>query len=341
MCGKGRYGGYESFDIEHAREAVLQVARSAGHGVGSNGGEGGGGLNSGGSSGSCGSGGRGGVGDIYFLMMNTPPLSEGDEARIVHVPKTSSDEAKSRFIRTCDAMLHARSSGETFGLSVGEFSAHNRPVITSREHTDHGTARFHLDTLGSKGLFYSSKDELVGILTSFDRAAYRRKDNNAYRAFEPASVMKTFERVFLKEKARRTLPEWKRWGHQAGGGSSARRGGATSARRAEAEAEWRRQWELQDALGKLRGLPAAPEVASGTPPPVYCVVSGKTKADPDGVRVRLAPSVSAAAVGPPLAVGARITALASRGAWVRIQAEAQQRWVLTRHPEHGSILQLT
>ena len=68
---------------------------------------------------------------------------------------------------------------------------------------------------------------------------------------------------------------------------------------------------------------------------------GERRVWPDGVRVRLAPSVSAAAVGPPLAVGARITALASRGAWVRIQAEAQQRWVLTRHPEHGSILQLT
>ena len=30
----------------------------------------------------------------------------------------------------CDAMLHARSSGETFGLAVAEFSASNRPVAT-------------------------------------------------------------------------------------------------------------------------------------------------------------------------------------------------------------------
>ena len=88
--------------------------------------------------------------DIYFVFMNTPPLAEGLERRIIHVARTSDEPAKSRFIRTCDAMLHARSSGETFGLAVGEFSAHNRPVVTSSVHTDHGTARFHLDALGTK-----------------------------------------------------------------------------------------------------------------------------------------------------------------------------------------------
>ena len=71
---------------------------------------------------------------------------------------------------------------------------------------------------------------------------------------------------------------------------------------------------------------------------MYRVVSGIY--EEQGVCVRLAPSVSAAAVGLPLAVGAQVTAVASRGAWVRIEAEAQ-RWVLTRHPEHGALLQLT
>ena len=28
-------------------------------------------------------------------------------------------------------MIHARSEGETFGLSIGEFSSKNKPVITS------------------------------------------------------------------------------------------------------------------------------------------------------------------------------------------------------------------
>ena len=34
--------------------------------------------------------------------------------------------------------------GETFGLAVAEFAAHNRPVLTSSAHTNRGRAR-HLD----------------------------------------------------------------------------------------------------------------------------------------------------------------------------------------------------
>ena len=321
----GRYGGYESFDVECAREAVLEIAAPSATGPASR---------------------------IYFIFMNTPPLCEdGFSDRIIHVPRTSDDETKARFIRTCDAMLHARSSGETFGLSVGEFSAHNRPILTSREHTDNGIASFHLDTLGAqagaKSYFYSTKAELVQILTSFDRGAVRRGDHNAYRAFEPAAVMKLFEKTFLSAKAKPPLPDWKRWGHRgkAGGAaakprsSSALAGGDgdMSARRAEAEAEWRRQWGIQEALGRLRGLPAEEEVPA-TPGARFRVVSDSTTEE-RAVRTRLAPSISAAAVGSPLQRGAVVPAYATRGAWIRVDAQ-QPRWVLVSHPEHGELLQL-
>ena len=36
---------------------------------------------------------------------------------------------KVKFINTCDAMIHARAMGETFGLAVAEFSKKNKPVI--------------------------------------------------------------------------------------------------------------------------------------------------------------------------------------------------------------------
>lgn len=313
----GRYGGYESFDIDCAREALLAVARSP-------------------------------AANVYFLLMNTPPLSEGDEGgRIIYMERTSDEHAKSCFIRTCDAMLHARSSGETFGLSVGEFSAHNRPVITSRDHTDGGIASFHLDTLGSKGVYYSTKDELIGILTSFDRAAAKRADHNAYRTFEPAAVMATFDKVFLRGKSRKDVPDWKRWRHGSGGGGRGRGDSATSVRHAPptpddpsypsylaAKAEWERGWALQDALGKLRGLPAEPEAAiSGHGRADYRVVSSL------GAPVRLAPSTSAATVAT-LEPKARVVACAMRGPWVRLQeAEGRPRWVLTRHPEDGDQLE--
>ena len=127
--------------------------------------------------------------------MNTPPIAP-PERYVVHVAKTSDEFAKDRFIHTCDAMLHARSSGETFGLAVGEFSARNRPVFTSREHTDHGAARMHLDVLGRKGHLYSTKDELVGLLLSLRREA-GATDHNAYRAYEPQHVLRAFEATFL------------------------------------------------------------------------------------------------------------------------------------------------
>ena len=122
----GRHGGFDVFDIFEAQGAVLSVARARP--------------------------------DIYFLFLNTRPLvmdeyGEADVARtpanIIHLPATMEDDAKQRFIRTCDAMLHARRSGETFGLAIAEFSASNRPVLTSRVHHDSGFANFHIETLVS------------------------------------------------------------------------------------------------------------------------------------------------------------------------------------------------
>ena len=92
--------------------------------------------------------------------------------------------------------------GETFGLSIAEFSALNRPVITSSVHTDEGLARFHLDTLGGQGLLYHDATSLRELLLGFDRDASARRDWNAFRAFEPEPVMAQFASVFLQKKAK-------------------------------------------------------------------------------------------------------------------------------------------
>ena len=121
-----------------------------------------------------------------------------------------------RFVRTYDAMLHARRCGETFGLAVGEFSAHNRPVLTSSEHHDSGAADMHLQTLGQKARLYHDKASLVSLFLSFDREAARQEDNHAYRDFAPHRVMSIFESVFIKGPPRKQLPDWKRWRHGGG-----------------------------------------------------------------------------------------------------------------------------
>ena len=135
----GRHGGKETFSVDYARAAVVEVARARP--------------------------------DVFFLFLNTYPLHER-LPNIIYLERTSDEEAVGRFIRTCDAMLHARVGGETFGLAVAEFSAHNRPVITSAEHDDHGHGRMHLDVLGAhKGLaryFYRDHASLVRLLLHFD-----------------------------------------------------------------------------------------------------------------------------------------------------------------------------
>ena len=117
---------------------------------------------------------------------------------IIHLDATVDEARKQAFVRTCDAMLHARRSGETFGLACAEFSAHNKPVITSSVHHDGHFARFHIDALGAKGLFYHDEPSCEKLLLTFDRKAAQLKDWNAYRPFEPEKVMATFRKVFLE-----------------------------------------------------------------------------------------------------------------------------------------------
>ena len=97
-----------------------------------------------------------------------------------------------RFINTCDAMLHARKQGESFGLAVGGFSVRNRPVITFEGSKD----RAHIEQLGDKGIYYRSKRELIRVLDRFEPDPTRNWD--AYsRDLSPDPVMERFAKVFL------------------------------------------------------------------------------------------------------------------------------------------------
>ena len=92
----GRHGGLCSFDVPAARQAVLTVASEQ-------------------------------PTSVYFIFVQTAALVGGDDggnggssapANIIHLPALSNHAELSRFIRTCDAMIHARADGETFGLAV-------------------------------------------------------------------------------------------------------------------------------------------------------------------------------------------------------------------------------
>lgn len=130
----GRHGGWDTFNIPWVRELVAEHARRH-------------------------------PGD-HFVFLNTAPLERTERLQNVHyLAATVDPDEKGAFLATCDAMLHARWHGETFGLAVGEFSVLGKPVITfggSRE-------RAHLEMLGDQGLVYRDQKGCRQILESFGR----------------------------------------------------------------------------------------------------------------------------------------------------------------------------
>lgn len=135
----GRHGGATTFDLPIAHRAVYQVALKN----------------------------RG----LYFLFMNTqrfcPPLPN-----IIHLEGTVNPDEKQRFINTCDAYLHARSHGETFGLAIAEFAVCDKPILTCR-----GTDNEHLAILRNKALTYTFQVDLMRLLLTFRRGMVDMRDN--------------------------------------------------------------------------------------------------------------------------------------------------------------------
>jgi hypothetical protein len=152
----GWYGG-DNFEIPFARQAVIDIAKKRK--------------------------------DIVFLFMNS--TSFANESNIYFVNSTYDLDEKVAFINTCDAMVHARERGETFGLAIAEFSSKNKPIITYRDSPE----RNHNIVLGDKGLYYSNYQELYNILDTFTVTS---GEYNCYQDFTPERVMNKFNEVFLK-----------------------------------------------------------------------------------------------------------------------------------------------
>jgi len=126
--------------------------------------------------------------DIYFLFVQTPQFIKHE--RVIYTSPFSDLYIKRKFINTCDAMIHARAEGESFGMACAEFSYSNKPVITYSNSPE----RNHIYVLKDKGLYYDSPQTLLDILLKFE---IQDKDWNAYREFTPESVINQFKKVFI------------------------------------------------------------------------------------------------------------------------------------------------
>jgi hypothetical protein len=158
----GRLGGLTEFDIPVAHQAIQEFVAINPH--------------------------------CYFLFMNTRKFFE--HPQIIYLEANLDPVYKVKFINTCDAMIHARKMGETFGMAIAEFSHKNKPVITCKC----GDLE-HIEILGEKALLYSSKKELLDIFANIKMLIASRHDWNAHKLYTPEHVMNLLYRHMMSVHA--------------------------------------------------------------------------------------------------------------------------------------------
>lgn len=157
----GRHGGYETFNIPFVRKVVASHVRSHPQ--------------------------------DHFIFLNTRPITGTESLANVHyLPATVDPREKAKFLATCDAMIHARDTGETFGLAVAEFAVLGKPVITFAQSKEQA----HLEMLGNQALLYCHAGELAGILREFH--PYKPQETEYEIYTDPKVVMEIFRKKYLE-----------------------------------------------------------------------------------------------------------------------------------------------
>lgn len=131
--------------------------------------------------------------DVVFLFMNINSFCE-PHPNIIHLPGTYDMNEKAAFVRACDAMIHARGGGETFGLAVAEFAIENKPVIT---YSGSGE-RSHIEILGDRGIYYNGYEPVFDILNNLKKYVTRDDYYKAYENHSPEKIMARFDKLFLQ-----------------------------------------------------------------------------------------------------------------------------------------------
>lgn len=157
----GRHGGTDSFDMPEAKDAVVSVAMAR-------------------------------PVDRFFVFMNTDRFGP-NLPNLIFLPGTPDMDFKQMFINTCDAMIHARRDGETFGLSCAEFAISGKRVYTYRHCKD----THHIDALGKNAILYTGYADLCEKLLDPHEVRTRVP---AYTEYSPENIMPLF-RNFINPNA--------------------------------------------------------------------------------------------------------------------------------------------
>lgn len=155
----GCYGGSTEFNIEFVKVSIREIVRKRT--------------------------------DITFIFMNIDKFD--DHPQVIFLPGSYDLDVKSSFVNACDAMIHARSGGETFGLAVAEFAMENKPVITYEISGE----RCHIELLGERGIYYKGKEDIDDIFNNL--STYIKFDDyyKSYDQFTPEIIMTKFNNLLL------------------------------------------------------------------------------------------------------------------------------------------------
>jgi hypothetical protein len=152
----GRHGGFDSFDILFVQKAIQTLVNNDKN--------------------------------IYFIFCNTPQFINHPQVIFTNCVISLKDKVK--FVNTCDAMLHARFRGETFGLAVLEFISQNKPVFTYKNSSE----GHHYKMLENSGYLYTDEQNLIEQISSFvpHDITYTCVQN-----FTPTNTIKKFYNTFI------------------------------------------------------------------------------------------------------------------------------------------------
>ena len=156
----GRHGGMDTFNIEFVHSAIEKYVNNNTN--------------------------------CYFIFMNTNKFYE--HPRIIYLDRNIDLNYKVKFINTCDAMIHARSDGETFGLAVAEFSIKNKPIITC-----YCGDLEHIKILGNKAIIYRNEAQLLNVFENIKSIIMSQNDWNAYELYSPTYVMSLFQKYIFEK----------------------------------------------------------------------------------------------------------------------------------------------
>lgn len=151
----GSYGGSTEFNIDFVKSTISKIVRERN--------------------------------DIFFIFMNILPFDNHENIKFFD--GTYDLYEKSSFVNSCNAMIHGRYGGETFGLSISEFALANKPIITYELSEE----RSHLEILKERAITYKNDEEVYDILTNLKKYTIYDDYDTPYKIYSPELIMEKFK----------------------------------------------------------------------------------------------------------------------------------------------------